>query len=231
MKILLWQTAFLGDLILTTPLIASIKALYPDSHLTVVAKPFGKDVLKNNPYVDELIVFDKKKHSTFSLIKDLRKKKFDLAISPHRSHRASYSLFFAKIPERIGFDRAGFSFLYTKRAKHTFDGIHEIDRNFRLLELLPEYDEKKLIKYPQIFLDEKEDEFYKTLGLKNKDYIVVAPGSKWETKKWTEEGFNQVIKQLSRDTKVVVIGGKEDLATCEKVLQGLSSKNVMNLAG
>jgi len=231
MKILLWQTAFLGDLILTTPLIASIKALYPDSYLSVITKPFGKDVLKNNPYVDELIVFDKKRQSTISLIKELRQKKFDVAISPHRSHRASYSLFFAKIPERIGFDRAGFSFLYTKKAKHTFDGIHEIDRNFRLLQLLPEYNEKKLIKYPQIFLDEKEDNFFKTLNLKEKDYIVVAPGSKWETKKWTEEGFRQVIKHLSKDTKVVVIGGKEDLGTVNNVLKGLKNKNIINTAG
>ncbi|MDQ7056904.1 MAG: hypothetical protein Q9M89_10870 [Persephonella sp.] len=61
MKILVWQTAFLGDLILTTPLLHSIKNLFPDSSLTVITKPFGKDVLKNSPYVDRLVIFDKSK--------------------------------------------------------------------------------------------------------------------------------------------------------------------------
>ncbi len=231
MKFVIWQTAFLGDLILTTPLISSLKALYPDSHISLIAKPFGKEVLKNNPYLDELIIFDKKKQSTFSLIKKLKVSKFDIAISPHRSHRASYSLFLARIPERIGFDKAGFSFLYTKRAKHTFDGTHEIDRNFRLLEFLPNFDKNKLQKYPQIFLTEEENNFYKNFTLEKNNYIVVAPGSKWQTKKWTEEGFREVIKRLSEDFKIVLIGGKEDIQTSEKILEGLNIKNIINITG
>lgn len=141
MRIVLYQTAFLGDLILTTPLIESIKSIFPDSKLTVVAKPFGKSVLKNNPFVDDLIIFDKNKNSSFWLIKQLYKK-FDIAISPHRSHRASYILFFSRIPKRIGFDKAGFSFLYTDTLTHRFDGTHEIDRNLSLLKVLDGYDEK-----------------------------------------------------------------------------------------
>ena len=231
MKFVIWQTAFLGDLILTTPLISSLKALYPDSHISLIAKPFGKEVFKNNPYLDELIIFDKKKQSTFSLIKKLKVSKFDIAISPHRSHRASYSLFLARIPERIGFDKAGFSFLYTKRAKHTFDGTHEIDRNFRLLEFLPNFDKNKLQKYPQIFLTEEENNFYKNFTLEKNNYIVVAPGSKWQTKKWTEEGFREVIKRLSEDFKIVLIGGKEDIQTSEKILEGLNIKNIINITG
>ena len=230
MKIVVWQTAFLGDLILTTPLLASLKQLYPQASLSIVAKPFAKDVLKHNPNVDDLIIFDKKKQSTLSLIKHLKEKHFDLAISPHRSHRASYSLFLARIPERIGFDKAGFSFLYTKKAKHTFDGTHEIDRNFRLLKLLPEFDEKKLIKYPQLFLTEEEDSFIKTLGLKEKKYIVIAPGSKWGTKRWTKEGFAKVIDSLSRNNTVVLIGGNEDKEFTDEIL-ALTKANPVNLVG
>ena len=61
MKFVIWQTAFLGDLILTTSLVSSLKNLYPDSYIALISKPFGKEVFKNNPYLDELIIFDKKK--------------------------------------------------------------------------------------------------------------------------------------------------------------------------
>ncbi len=230
MKILVWQTAFLGDLILSTHLFASIKALYPESQLHVIAKPFGKDVLRNNPYVDKLIVFDKNKQSTLSLIKQLRAEKYDIAVSPHRSHRASYSLFLSKIPIRIGFDKAGFSFLYTKKAQHKFDGTHEIDRNLQLLKFLDKYDKKKLIKYPQLFLDEMEDQFYKKYGLESRRYVAVAPGSKWKTKRWTKEGFAQLIDKLSKTEEVVIIGSNEDADFTKEILK-LSKSNPLNLVG
>ena len=230
MKILVWQTAFLGDLILSTPLFASIKALYPESQLHIIAKPFGKDVLKNNPYVDKLIIFDKNKQSTLSLIKQLKDEKYDIAVSPHRSHRASYSLFLSKIPIRIGFDKAGFSFLYTKKAQHRFDGTHEIDRNLQLLKFLDRYNEKKLIKFPQLFLDEEEDKFYKKYGLESKKYIAVAPGSKWKTKRWTKEGFAEVLDRLSKTEEVVIIGSNEDADFTEEILK-LSKSKPLNLVG
>ncbi len=231
-KIVVWQTAFLGDLILTTPLFASIKKIYPESHLTVISKPFGKEVLRHNPDIDELIIFDKKNMSTWELIKKI-KKKYDLAISPHRSHRASYSLFLARIPERIGFDKAGFSFLYTKKVPHRFDGTHEIERNLSLLSVLPEYSEDKLEKIPKLILDPEEDKFYEKFGLKDKDYIMIAPGSKWETKRWTPEGFGKLIDMfIEKGENVVLIGSKEDKEFTEQVLNfSEGTDKVKNLVG
>ena len=230
MKIVVWQTAFLGDLILSTPLFHSIKNIFPESTLYVITKPFGIQVLKNNPYVDELIIFDKSKNSTFSLIKRLRKEKFDIAISPHRSHRAAYSLFLAGIPFRVGFDKAGFSFLYSKTVPHRFDGTHEIDRNLSLLKVFPEYSENNLHKIPELFLTEEEDKSYRKYGLKDKDYILIAPGSKWNTKRWTEKGFREVIKALREDENVVLIGGEEDLPFTQKIISPLKNKP-LNLVG
>ncbi|WP_028950330.1 lipopolysaccharide heptosyltransferase II [Sulfurihydrogenibium subterraneum] len=231
MKILLYQTAFLGDLILTTPLIESIKKIYPQSNLTVISKPFGKEVLKNNPFVDRLITFDKNKDYTLDLIKTLRREKFDIAISPHRSHRASYILFLTGIPKRIGFDKAGFSFLYTDVAPHRFDSTHEIDRNLKILEKLPDYKPNLVERNPKLYLDPEEDSFYKSIDLKDKSYIVIAPGSKWETKRWTDKGFAAVIDTLiKRGETVVLIGSGEDLDFVEKILSKTEEKPI-NLVG
>jgi heptosyltransferase-2 len=229
-KILIWQTAFLGDLILTTPLISSLKEMFPDASVDIVTKPFGKDVLKENPYINEVIIFDKNKNSTLKLIKTLKERKYSLAISPHRSHRASYVLFLSGIPERVGFDKGGFSFLYTKTVPHRFDGTHEIDRNLSLLKPLKNYSEKKIKKYPQIFLTQEEDDFYKKIGLKDKGYILVAPGSKWETKRWTAEGFSQLINILSERETVVLFGGKEDRYFVDEIKRNLK-REVIDIVG
>ena len=232
-KIIIWQTAFLGDLILTTPLVESVKNLYPDSYLSLISKPFGKEVFKNNPFLDELIIFDKKSMSNWQLIKKLKAKKYDIAISPHRSHRASYSLFLARIPKRIGFDKAGFSFLYTDTVPHKFDGTHEIVRNLRLLEVLPEYDKSKIQKNPNLYLNEPEDEFYKNFELEDKNYVSIAPGSKWATKRWTVEGFSGLINTLlERKEKVVLIGSSEDEEYTNRILQKVKNENgIVNLIG
>ncbi len=231
MKILVYQTAFLGDLILTTPLIESIKRIYPDSFLTVVSKPFGKEVFKNNPFLNKLITFDKNKDSTFSLIKNLRSEKYDIAISPHRSHRSSYILFLSGIPKRIGFDKSGFSFLYTDIVPHRFDRTHEIDRNLKLLEKLPDFKENLLEKNPKLYLTPQEDGYYKNFGLKEKKYITVAPGSKWETKRWTSSGFAKVIDILmEKGENIVLIGSKEDEDFTNQILSK-SSKKPINLVG
>ena len=230
MKILVYQTAFLGDLILTTPLIESIKNLFPNSHLAIITKSFGKDVLKNNPYVDELIIFEKKKDSTIELIKKIRKR-FDIAISPHRSHRSSYVLFLAGIKKRIGFDKYGFSFLHTDTVQHRFDGTHEIERNLKLLEKLPNFDEKKLAKDPKLFLDKEEDKYIEKYNLTSKNYIVIAPGSKWATKRWTAKGFATVIDYLiSNKEDIVLLGGKEDEEFVHKILDSTKHKP-LNLVG
>ncbi|ACO04079.1 MAG TPA: lipopolysaccharide heptosyltransferase II [Persephonella sp.] len=233
MKIVVWQTAFLGDLILTTPLIKSLKNLYPESQIHLISKPFGKDVFKGNPYLDELIVFDKKRDSTISLIKRLRREGYDIAISPHRSHRASYVLFLSGIKKRIGFDRAGFSFLYTDKVPHRFDGTHEIKRNLSLLKKLESYDKGKIDSLPELFLSEEEDRFFESFGLEDKKYITIAPGSKWETKRWTEEGFSELIDELVKmGESVVIIGGKEDVQVSKRIVDRLSHKsNVIDLTG
>ncbi len=232
-KIVIWQTAFLGDLILTTPLVESIKRLYPDSFLSLISKPFGKDVFKNNPFLDELIIYDKKNMSNWQLIKKLRKQRFDIAISPHRSHRASYSLFLARIPKRIGFDKAGFSFLYTDTVPHRFDGTHEVIRNLNLLKKLPEYDETKIQKNPELLLDEKEDKFYEKFELNEKGYISIAPGSKWATKRWTVEGFAELINiLLEKKEKIVLIGSQEDEEYVNQILTKIKEKEkILNLIG
>ena len=106
-KILIFHTAFIGDIVLSTPLVKNIKKLYPNSEITYVTTPAGRVVLSNNPYLKEVIAYDKRgKNKGFkgmlNLAKQLRNKKFDITYIPHRYLRSSLICFLAKIPSRIG---------------------------------------------------------------------------------------------------------------------------------
>ena len=88
-KILIIQTAFLGDVVMITPLIQATKELFPSAKIDVLVIPQTKEVLDNNPFIENILMFDKRKNNIFSFIKtimQLRKNKYDLAISIGRAH-------------------------------------------------------------------------------------------------------------------------------------------------
>ena len=130
-KILIIQTAFPGDVILTLPLLQVLKRELPDSNIDFICIPKTAEILEGNPLINELIVYDKKKSGIkgFSkLIRKLRKAKYDILISPHRSFRSSLISYFSDARKKISFDKSALSFLYMKgwsmkRACMKFRGI------------------------------------------------------------------------------------------------------------
>ena len=137
-KILLVQTAFIGDVILITPLVKAIKSIYPNSELDVMVIPQTAGVLANNPNINKLILFDKRKNKLLSFAKTLvllKKNKYDLAITPHSSVTTALLLKLANIKIRIGFDRWSASKYLTHKVPH-LENKHKVDKNLALLKLI-----------------------------------------------------------------------------------------------
>jgi len=137
-RILIIQTAFLGDVILCTPLIKTTRKLFPESFISFLLIPETKNILENNPHLNEVIVYDKRRKDKglknfFKMVKYVREKDFDLAIIPHRHLRAALLAYLAKIPQRIGFDRSSGSFLFTQKVTYQ-KNLHEVERNLSLLK-------------------------------------------------------------------------------------------------
>jgi heptosyltransferase-2 len=233
-KILIVQTAFLGDLILTTPLIRETKKIFPLSDLYVVALPQYSDVLKNNPYVCEIIEFDKRKSKLRELIKTakkLKKLQIDLAISPHRSATTAALLKLSKVKRIIGF-KGFFSFLYDDAVSVPEEGL-TIEKNLKLLSIFSDKDfDIKTEIYPTSKDYEKAREWLLSFGI-NFNYPIVglAPGSVWETKKWKKEYYAEVARNLkSEKYNVVFIGDKKEALLCEEIIS-LAQAEMPNLAG
>jgi len=234
-KILLVQTAFIGDVILTTPLIKAVKKKFSNSKLSVLLIPETEELLKNNPYVDEVLVYDKRGkekslNSFFQLVNKIRQAKFDLAIVPHRSYRSSFLVFLSKIPTRIGFDKNQAKVFLTKKVIYQ-NNLHEIDRNLSLIESNGIQIQEKL---PELFPDKnnfaRTESFLSENKISSNDKIVVvASGSTWATKRWLPEGFAKVADWLiqKEKTKVVLIGGKEDEKLAHDITNLMQEKPVV----
>src|SRR5215204_464162 len=107
-NVLVVQTSFLGDLVLTLPLIAEIRRQFPVKKLSLMCTPLGNELLEDHPAIDAIIVDDKKKrHRGWRGLQKqeaaLRQQQFTIALTPHKSARTAYLLYQAKIPCRIGF--------------------------------------------------------------------------------------------------------------------------------
>ncbi len=217
MKILIWQTAYLGDVVLATPLIRSLKEGLSSSHISFVGRSFIKDLLKD--FDVELIPFDKGLKESFELIKRLRREKYQIAISPHISLRTALILYASGIPTRIGFNRSEMPWLYTHKVKHRWH-THEVDRN---LELLKPIGVKTLQRMPILFVEEEEkEEVTKKFNLP-KEFIVIAPFSNFVLKEWHLNGWKELMEYIS--LPVIMVGMERDLEKSRQI------KSVINLVG
>ncbi|MFC2094116.1 glycosyltransferase family 9 protein [Bacteroidota bacterium] len=235
-NILVIQTAFLGDAILTLPMIQQLKKNNSECKLDVLAIPSTHRIFSSSPFVDDVIVIDKKvKHKSFrrlnNFIKELREKSYSKIYSPHRSFRSAYITFRLGVRETYGFDNSSLKYAYKNIVKYK-QTDHEVQRN---LELIGENTIDKSWKiFPEIDIDETEKEKVTDFLSSNKidaEFIAVAPGSVWETKRYPKEYFNEVIKSLiEKNEKVVLIGGENDKLLCDEISSNLND-NVKSFAG
>ena len=216
MRILIIHTAFIGDIVLSTPLIKKIKDTYPDSDITYVTTPSGEAILKNNPHLNNIIVYDKRgEHKGISgvwqLGKRLRYENFNMVITPHRYLRSSILSWLSRSPIRKGYDIASGSFLFTEKIKYDRTK-HEVEK---LLSFVAPENKKryKIELYPGEKEKMKGDNLWKENLLEDKKVVVLAPGSKWFTKQWPVEYFNKLAESLKKlsNVRLIVVGGKDEI--------------------
>lgn len=237
-NILVIQTAYLGDLAMTLPMVQVLKKNFPNVNVDILCLPDTSNLLDNNKYLRSVIKYDKRGSErgilpTLQLIKNLKKNKFDIALIPHPSFRSAAIAKLSKIKIRIGFETSGGKFMFNHVVK--FDRFkHEVERNISLLEKLEIHNYKK--EKSEYFPSEKEKEKIKNLIKNNindkKTVITIAPGSVWNTKRWHPEKFAEVINYYcERNILVFAIGGKLDEEIGNKISSKVTSENFINLIG
>ena len=237
-KILIVRTDRLGDVILSTPVIKNLRTAFPEAHIAFMCRPYTRAALEGNPYLDEVIVYDKygEHKSTWTSIKysqDLKKKKFDWAIILHPTNRVHLITYFAKIPFRIGWDK-NMGFLLTERLKHTKEKgrKHETEYTLDMLEILNLPTEDKTTYFPiNDDADKRIEELLAKEGLKKEEkFIVIHPSASCRSKRWPPNYFSELVKTLRDKTnlKIAVITAAGEKRFAEEIVE---KNDIIDLRG
>jgi heptosyltransferase-2 len=233
MKILMVQTSWLGDTVLSTPVIAGIKKVYPQAELWMMTTPAASELITRDPLLSGVLIFDKrgkdKGISGFLKIrKQIRQLKFNRVYSLHKSFRTALLLWLCGIPRRIGFADAKLAFLYHRTCRKNPED-HDVLRNLSLLSGDISLD--SLDTELRLFLtaEDNVNQNVRTPLSGIDPYAVLVPGSAWETKMWPWQGYRQVAHHLlDKGYPVVALGAPSEKKICDQVASRL---NVINLAG
>jgi len=237
-KILIIQTAFLGDVILALPMVQTLRNHLPGAVIDFLCIPSTENVLMNHPAINKVIPYDKKggdKLDKFiEVLSEIREEEYDVVITPHRFLRSALLTYYSEAKVRIGFDKNSLSFLLTAKAKYVKDK-HEIYRNLELVKLIPgiEYSPEKISFKPELYPSqmslEKVDHL---LMLKHSNLISFAPCSRWFTKQLPEEKSIEIIhKLLLQGYNVALLGGENDVTYCREVELKVNDGQLLNFCG
>ncbi|MBF0572572.1 MAG: lipopolysaccharide heptosyltransferase II [Desulfamplus sp.] len=238
-KILIRAANWVGDAIMTTPVIRSIRKSYPDAHITLLAKPWVIPVFDNSPYIDEIMVYENdtrhtKGVGTLRLVKDMRKHSFDVAILMQNAFEAGLITFLAGIPVRIGYNTDGRGLILNpsikmdKRLKkgHLIDYYRGILKgsNHRFCGDLRHFidDGRKLDLFISDFERTEALKKLTSYGIDSQKQPVIGinPGATGGTaKRWFPERYAELAKRLSEqfNTKILIFGGQADKELGDKI--------------
>ena len=227
-KILLIQTAFIGDVILSTPLIANLHKQFPNIQIDYLVKKGNEELLSGHPNVNHVFSFDKgnKWVSLRENIRLIRQEKYDTIVNLHRYASSGLICALSGARQKIGFKKNPFSFLYSKSYKHAIgNGEHEVDRNLRLIASFCDITIRKPSLYPS------SDDYSFVSKFQGKAYYCLAPASIWFTKQAPISTWLKLIEKLSdSDHAIFLMGGPNDKALCDQIISE-STKEVRSLAG
>lgn len=228
-RILIIQTAFLGDVILATPVISELNRIYPTAEIDFLLKKGNESLIAGNPKINEVITFDKstgKWKSIFRLIKQFRTQQYDLVINLHRFASSGMIAGFSKGKKRYGFKKNPFSFMYTKSFPHNIgDGTHEVERN---LQVVHEFGCADKVR-PELFPSSEQIEAVQQYI--QPEYYCLAPASVWYTKQLPKEKWLELIAKIGTGKTIYLLGGKDDESLCNSIRLESNASNVVNLSG
>lgn len=209
----------LGDVVLSTPVYASIKKSFPNIKLTVLVKKGQREILLENPYIDRIIVFDHK--NILKTLRTLREEKYDLAIVLNLvfSSTAAFFALISKAPWRAGYDtpqgKDFFNLIVPKKNKL----LHETQHNLDVLRFLqfPIIEES-----PNLFIEEKikkdvENLIAEKVRFPNRPLVLIKPGTRVLKWGWEIDNFKEAIKQLIKSEEVEIF-----------ILQGPGEENLIS---
>ncbi|HXG69156.1 MAG TPA: lipopolysaccharide heptosyltransferase II [Gemmatimonadaceae bacterium] len=229
------QTSFLGDVILTTPLIAELAKRGP---VDVVATPEGAAVLANNPAIRQVIRYDKTGSYSSALgmrqtVRQIRRKPpYGVVYLAQGSLRSGLLAVLTGAPQRIGFASSTGRMLYTTQLRFRPEK-HHAERlwSLSMSECAdpPVAGQVRPRLYPSDEDHRAVDSLLRLHGDSDVPFIALAPGSAWGTKRWPY--YRELAALIARDHRLAIVGSASDADTAAAMANVVSPNSVINAVG
>jgi heptosyltransferase-2 len=218
-RILVVQSGFLGDVVLTTPLLGALRRRFPSARLAMLVTPAAAPLVRHHPALDAVLVDDKRGRSlagVVALARRLRAERFTVAIAAHKSVRTALALRCAGIVRRIGFAGAPGARLYTDRVPRPLER-HDRDRMLELLGPLGGLPGAAEDLHPWVALDAatraRAEALLGSALASGRPLAGICPGSVWATKRWPAPAYGALVLWLEdRGYRCVLLGGENERA-------------------
>ena len=226
-RILIFNVNWLGDVLFSTATIRNIRYHFPGSFIACIIPSRCYPVLKGNPYLDEIIIYDEEdRHKNLTekwrFVRLLKNKNFDMAFLLHRSFTRTLLCFLAGIPERIGYSTKKRNFLLTE--KFPAPRIQDTHRIDYYLGLIQAWGIKVEDRFSDFFTSDADlefaDDFLKKNALKRNDFLVaINPGGNWLLKRWPKENWVTLADKLVGElgARVIITGSEHDIPLAKEM--------------
>ncbi len=219
------RTDRVGDVVLSTPVLEALKSHFPESSLSMMVSSYAADVVKSNPHLDDVIV-DRPESGFggfFMLVKELRRKRFEVGILLRPTFRLAFMLFLAGVKYRIGTGYRLYQLLFNRRVyEHRKVNLrHEAEYNLSLLRPLGIATRGIA---PRIYLSPEEEQFaqriFDEFGIVARDTVIAMHAGSGDSslnlppKRFAEAG-DQLVEKLA--AKLILTGTEEERGLVELV--------------
>jgi len=240
-RILVVNVNWGGDVIFSSPVFKALKEKYPKAQISCLAVPRVREVLESIPFIDEIIAYDEDgRHwnplSKLKLIFQLRRKRFNIAFLLHRSLTRALLVYFAGIPQRVGYDEKKRGKFLTHKVEFLDEPVHRSDHYLNVIESygVPVNDRQYQLS---VSPNTKQDiqEILKSKNIEDDDFLVVVnPGGNWDLKRWPVRKFCMLLGAVLVDlgAKIAISGAEKDIELAKEINSHVPRDRVsVNLAG
>ena len=231
---------WVGDVIFSSPIFKALKQAYPEATISCMAPLRVKEVLECIECLDEIIICDEGNvhngiFAKIKLILELRKKKFDAAFLLHRSLTRALFVYFAGIPNRIGYDtKKRGAFLTHKVDWIEVNDVHRRDYYLNVIESFGvKVNERRTVLVPKNEVTQSVMTILRNNCVEDNDrLIIVNCGGNWDLKRWPKENFVELIEKLigeykQKGIKVIISGAPTDIVLVESIVEQLKEKPIV----
>jgi lipopolysaccharide heptosyltransferase II len=238
-KILIITPNWLGDILFTTPSIRAIRKSNPGAFIGVMAHPRCRPLLEFNRDIDELILFDERScHkgllARIFFILALRKSRFDMVVSFHRSMSRMLIAYLAGIPRRVGYYTRKRSWLLTDYAKEKNIMAHRVEYFLDLLKTIGIDPAGQDYEFNALEADRiAADAILKNVGISgNEDFFIINPGGNWLQKRWPKQNYSNLCQRLHDiyKCKILITGAEKDIDLASDIIAA-GGRYIINICG